>query len=99
MAYKDIIMESLRTRLDKLQQAVAATLVFMPKEPGGDAPTLDVMIQKLEQRKADNSLEMLHELAQEEPTTKIRPQTVVTLLQRKILELKKAQAAMAELEN
>ncbi len=93
------ITESLRSRLEKLEQAAAFAATFVPKDSqpqkeGQPAPTLDVIIKKTVEKPA--CLEMFRELAEEEPSAQIRPQTVVTLLQRKILELKKALAAMSD---
>ena len=91
--YGQEINNSLKSRLEKLEQAEAWASTFMPKQKD-DATNLEVMIKKSEQKPA--CLEMFHELAEEEPAKFLPPQKVVMLLQRKISELKKALAVMAD---
>jgi hypothetical protein len=85
------IDESLRSRLEKLEQAVTFASTFITAD-GQPAINLDALIKKTGGK--PECLEMFRELAEEEPTTDIRPQTVVKLLDRKIMELKKALAVL-----
>ncbi len=91
--YGQEINNSLKSRLEKLEQAVAWASTFITKE-NPDTVNLEVMIKKTE--KKPGCLEMFHELAEEEPAKFLPPQKVVTLLERKISELKKALAVMAD---
>ncbi len=91
--YGQEINNSLRSRLDKLEQAEAWANTFVIKD-SQNSINLEVMIKKTEQK--PECLEMFQELAEEEPAKFLTPQKVVTLLQRKISELKKALAVMAE---
>ena len=92
--YGQEINDSLNSRLKKLEQAAALAVTFIPKDATQPAPSLEVMIQKTTDK--PDCLEMFQELAEEQPAASLKPQTVLTLLQRKIDELRKAVAAMAE---
>jgi hypothetical protein len=96
--YGGLIIDSLNSRLKKLEHAENAAAIFIPKD-GQSGPALNIMIKKLgqpTQEDAHDALEMFRELEEEQPTTAIFPQTVIKLLNVKIQEIKKAQAVMAQ---